>query len=168
VVRLELGDLAVYPAHGVGRIEAMEQRTISGRSYDFYVMRILDNGMKIMIPSQNINDIGLRPLIKKTQVKKVYALLKNPPVKFSDTVNWNRRHRDYMDKIKTGSLLDVAAVLRELLTMRAEKDLSFGERKLLDMVRILLVKEVSLACGKSEEAIEAEVNSFFPPPKTAV
>ena len=165
-MRLEPGNLAVYPAHGVGRIEAVEQRTIGDKEYDFLVMRILENDMKIMIPAQNVEDIGLRPLIGKAEVTKVYDVFKQPH-KLPDTTNWNRRHREYMEKIKTGSPFDVAEVMCELLTMRAEKDLSFGERKLLDMVRVLLVTEVALACGKTEIEISAEIDGFFPPAKVA-
>ncbi len=165
-MRLELGDLAVYPAHGVGRIEAIEQRTVGDREYDFLVMRILENGMKIRIPAQNVEEVGLRPLIDKGQVGRVYEMFKTPP-KAPDTTNWNRRHREYMERIKTGSPFDVAAVMCELLSMRVEKDLSFGERKLLDTVRVLLVKEVALASGKTEEEVEAEINGFFPPAKGA-
>jgi len=165
-VRLEPGNLAVYPAHGVGRIEAVEHRTIGDKEYDFFVMRILENDMKIMIPAQNVNEIGLRPLMDKAEVVKVYEVFK-PPHKLPDTTNWNRRHREYMEKIKTGSPFDVAAVMCELLAMRAEKDLSFGERKLLDMVRVLLVTEVALACDKTEAEVSAEIDGFFPPAKTA-
>ncbi|MGL4209562.1 MAG: CarD family transcriptional regulator [Candidatus Adiutrix sp.] len=164
--KLKVGDLAVYPAHGVGRIEAMEQRTISGQLYDFFVMRILDNNMKIMIPSQNIAEIGLRPLIQKNEIKNVYHILKTTP-KPTETVNWNRRHRDYMDKIKTGSIFDVAAVLGELLAMRSDKELSFGERKLLDTVRTLFVKEIALSSSRQEDDVDSEITTFFPPPKAA-
>ena len=165
-MRLEPGDLAVYPAHGVGRIETVEQRTVGDRQYDFLVMRILENGMKIMIPAQNVDEIGLRPLISKEEVEQVYTLLKVPP-KPPETTNWNRRHREYMEKIKTGSPFEVAGVMSELLAMRSEKDLSFGERKLLDTVRVLLVKEMALTLEKPEGEIEAKINSFFPPAKGA-
>ncbi|UQZ88817.1 CarD family transcriptional regulator [Deltaproteobacteria bacterium Smac51] len=166
-MHVELGDLAVYPAHGVGRIEALEQRTVGNATCDVFVMRILENDMRIMIPAQNIDEIGLRPLIKKSQIKKVYEIFKTP-AKPAAPVNWNRRHRDYMERVKTGSPFEVAAVLCELLTMRADKELSFGERKLLDMVRTLLIKELALAADKTEEAIDAEICAFFPPPKGSV
>ncbi|MDR2947047.1 MAG: CarD family transcriptional regulator [Candidatus Adiutrix sp.] len=165
-MRLKPGDLAVYPAHGVGRIEAVEQRPVGDKVYDFFVMHILENGMKIMIPAQNVAEIGLRPLIKKAEVAKVYEVFKTPR-KLPDTTNWNRRHREYMEKVKTGSPLEVAEVMRELLAMRAEKDLSFGERKLLDMVKVLLVTELALACGRGEAEVAAEIEGFFPPAKTA-
>lgn len=159
-MQLKVGDMAVYPAHGVGVIEDVEQRTVGDKAYDFFVMRILENDMKIMIPVQNVAEIGLRPLINKEEVGKVYDLLKKP-AKLPETTNWNRRHREYMERIKTGSPYDVAAVMCELLTMRREKDLSFGERKLLDTVKVLLVKEIALASGKAEMEIEAEIISFF-------
>ncbi len=163
-MQVELGDLAVYPAHGVGRIESMERRAVGTTVCDVFVMRILENDMRIMIPAQNINEIGLRPLIKKSQVKKVYEIFKSP-AKPAASANWNRRHRDYMERVKTGSPFEVAAVMGELLAMRADKELSFGERKLLDMVKTLLVKELALAAEKSEESIDAEILAFFPPPK---
>ncbi len=163
-MRLEVGDLAVYPAHGVGRIEAVEQKVIGDTSYDFFVMRILENDMKIMIPVQNVGEIGLRPLIGKKDVSKIYQVFKNPP-RTGETVNWNRRHREYLERIKTGSPFEVAAVMGELLAMRAGKELSFGERKLLDTVRVLLVTEMALATGQSEAEIEDAINGFFPPAK---
>lgn len=163
-MRLEPGDLAVYPAHGVGRIEAVEKRTVGDRQYDVLIMKILENGMKIMIPAENVHEIGLRSLISKKEVEQVYELLKVPP-KPQETTNWNRRHREYMEKIKTGSPFEVAGVMSELLTMRSEKELSFGERKLLDTVRVLLVKEMALALETTEQEVELEINNLFPPAK---
>lgn len=163
-MQVELGGFAVYPAHGVGLIESMERRSVGDTMCDVFVMRILENNMQITIPAKNIGEIGLRPLIKKNQVKKVYDVFKNP-AKPSCAANWNRRHRDYMERVKTGSPFEVAAVMGELLAMRANKELSFGERKLLDMVRNILVKELALATEKSEEAVDAEILAFFPPPK---
>lgn len=166
-MHVELGDLAVYPAHGVGRIEAMERRAVGNAVCDVFVMRILENNMQITIPAQNIEEIGLRPLIHKSQIKKIYEVFKSP-ARASSSVNWNRRHRDYMERVKTGSPFEVAAVMGELLAMRADKELSFGERKLLDMVKTLLIKELALAAEKSEEAVDAEILAFFPPPKGAL
>ena len=161
-MNLELGDLAVYPAHGVVKIEALEQRTVGNQKCDVLVMRILENGMKIMIPAKNVGDVGLRPLMDKKEVQEVYKLFKKP-AKNTDSTNWNRRHREYMEKIKTGSPFDVASVMSELLSMRVDKELSFGERKLLDTVKALLVKELALASHKTEEKVEEEILGFFPP-----
>jgi len=154
------GDLAVYPAHGVGVIERVESQEISGCRQDFYVMRILDNNMIIMIPTQNVNNVGLREIIGQNEVPKLYSILKKRDVVI-DNQTWNRRYREYMDKIKTGSVYEVAEVYRDLLILKVEKDLSFGERKMLDTARSLLVKEISLAKKVEEKQIEKDLDSIF-------
>lgn len=154
------GDLAVYPAHGVGVIERIENQEISGSIQEFYVMRILDNDMIIMIPIQNVDNVGLREIIGKKEVPKLYSILKKRDV-IVDNQTWNRRYREYMDKIKTGSVYEVAEVYRDLLMLKLEKDLSFGERKMLDTARGLLVKEISLAKKVAEKQIEKDLDSMF-------
>lgn len=156
----KVGDLAVYPAHGVGLIEKIETQEISGCRQDFYVMRILDNGMIIMIPTNNVENVGLRDIIEHTEVPKLYSILKKRDVPI-DKQTWNRRYREYMDKIKTGSVFEVAEVYRDLLILKVEKDLSFGERKMLDTARNLLVKEISLAKKVGEEQVEKELDKMF-------
>lgn len=156
----KVGDLAVYPAHGVGVIERIETKEISGSSQDFYVMRILDNGMIIMIPTRNVNSVGLREIIQKKEVQKLYSILKKRDVPV-DNQTWNRRYREYMDKIKTGSVYEVAEVYRDLLMLKIEKELSFGERKMLDTARSLLVKEISLAKQVAEAQIERDLEKIF-------
>ena len=157
----KVGDLAVYPAHGVGLIEKIESREISDCRQDFYVMRILDNCMIIMIPTNNVENVGLREIIELTEVPKLYSILKKRDVPI-DNQTWNRRYREYMDKIKTGSVFEVAEVYRDLLILKVEKDLSFGERKMLDTARNLLVKEISLAKKVGEEQVEKELDEIFP------
>ena len=154
------GDLAVYPAHGVGIIERIESQEISGSVQEFYVMRILDNDMIIMIPIKNVDNVGLREIIGQTEVPKLYSILKKRDVVI-DNQTWNRRYREYMDKIKTGSVYEVAEVYRDLLMLKVEKDLSFGERKMLDTARSLLVKEISLARQVTEQQIETDLDSIF-------
>jgi CarD family transcriptional regulator len=163
-MHLKVGDLIVYPAHGVGRIESIEDEKKNEGGHHFVKIKILDNGMQIMIPSRNVKEVGLRPLISKKDVTNLYKQLKTPPV-FPEASNWNRRHRVYLDKLKTGSISDVCDVLRELMTMRGEKELSFGERKLLDTARSLLIKEVAVVTSRQEDRISQELDSFFPPPK---
>ena len=154
------GDLAVYPAHGVGVIEKIESKEISACRQDFYVMRILENDMKIMIPTQNIENVGLREIIGKKDVPKLFTILKKRDVTV-DNQTWNRRYREYMEKIKTGSVYEVAEVYRDLLMLKVEKDLSFGERKMLDIARSLLVKEISLAKNVKEEQVERDLDRIF-------
>ena len=155
----KVGDLAVYPAHGVGIIERIENREISGCQEDFFVMRILENNMIIMIPSSNTKNVGLRGLIDQTEVSKVFSILKNRDMYVDDNQTWNRRYRDYMDKIKSGSVFEVAEVYRDLSTLKQDKELSFGERKMLDTARSLLVKEISLAKNMKEEDVERDIQS---------
>ena len=156
----KVGQLAVYPAHGVGMIESVETRDIAGSAQAFYILRILDNEMIIMIPTSNADSVGLRPVIGAKDVPEVYAILKDRDVVIENQT-WNRRYRDYMKKIKTGSVFEVAQVLRDLFLLKLDKDLSFGERKMLDTARSLLVKELSIARKAKEDVIAAEVESIF-------
>ena len=161
-----IGDLAVYPAHGVGVIEKIEAQEISGCKQEFYVMRILENDMIIMIPTSNVDSVGLRDIIGKAELPRLYSILKERDVTL-DSQTWNRRYREYMDKIKTGSVFEVAEVYRDLLMLRNEKDLSFGERKMLDTARALLVKEISLAKKIGESQVEKDLDKLFTPTETA-
>jgi CarD family transcriptional regulator len=157
----QIGDLAVYPAHGVGEIQAIESRVINGEAHDFYIMKVLENGMVIMIPISNVESVGLREIIDKKEVPKVYEVMKYRKDGLPDNQTWNRRYREYMDKIKTGSLYDVAEVFRDLFLLKLTKDLSFGERKLYDTAQVLLVRELSTAKKTDEAAILSEIESLF-------
>lgn len=158
----QVGDLAVYPAHGVGRIEAIEKRVINGEAHDFYIMKIMENNMLIMIPTWNVNSVGLRDIIDEEDVPNIYKVMKNINKETgTESQTWNRRYREYMDKIKTGSLYDVAEVFRDLSLLKLSKDLSFGERKLYDTAQILLVKELSTAKKTDEATIASELESLF-------
>lgn len=150
----------MYPAHGVGVIEKIETQEISGCQMDFYVMRILDNNMIIMIPTKNVNNVGLREIIDQAEVRKLYSILEKRDISV-DNQTWNRRYREYMEKIKTGSVFEVAEVYRDLLMLKLEKDLSFGERKMLDTARTLLVKEISLARNVEEDQVEDDLDRIF-------
>ncbi len=156
-----IGDLAVYPAHGVGRIEAIESKVINGERHDFYIMKILENGMVIMIPTWNVQSVGLREIIQENEIPKIYDIMKNQRDFALESQTWNRRYRDYMEKIKTGSLFDVAEVFRDLYLLKLSKDLSFGERKLYDTAQMLLLKELSTSRHTTEDMILSEIESLF-------
>jgi CarD family transcriptional regulator len=156
-----VGDLAVYPAHGVGRIEAIESKVVNGESHDFYIMKILENGMVIMIPTWNVEQVGLRDIIDVKDIPKVFDVMRDNKAGAGEIQTWNRRYREYMDKIKTGSLYDVAEVFRDLYLLKMTKDLSFGERKLFDTAHVLLVKELSTAKETDEASIVEEIETFF-------
>ncbi len=157
-----VGDKAVYPAHGVAEVEGMETREIGGSKITFYILRILDTGMKIMIPKGNVASVGLREIISQSDVKEVFNILKSKEIAVEGQT-WNRRYREYMDKIKTGSVFEIAEVLRDLSLLKASKDLSFGERKMLDTARTLLVKELAIAKAVKEIKIEQELEKIFGP-----
>jgi CarD family transcriptional regulator len=160
----QVGDLAVYPAHGVGRIESIESRTINGEKHDFYILKILENSMVIMIPTWNVDSVGLRNTIDSTQVPEIYEVLQTKKDDIFDNQTWNRRYKEYMDKLKTGSLFDGAEVFRDLVLLKLIKDLSFGERKLLDTAKGLLLRELCSAKNADEETIWAEIESLFEQP----
>src|SRR6266851_8757972 len=155
-----VGDLAVYPAHGVAQVVGIETREISGNKQTFYILKILENGMKIMIPTRNAGAVGLRELIRADEVHEVFEILKSREVAVEGQT-WNRRYREYMEKIKTGSVFEIAEVLRDLSLLKGDKDLSFGERKMLDTARSLLIKELSLAKQCSEDEIESDLKRIF-------
>jgi CarD family transcriptional regulator len=156
----QVGDKAVYPVHGVAEVVALEKRDIGGSNTPVYILKIIETGLKIMVPTVNAGAVGLRELISAKQVKEVYAILKSRDVP-RDTQTWNRRYREYMEKIKTGSVFEIAEVLRDLCVLRGTKDLSFGERRMLDTARSLLIKEIALAKGIGEDKVGAEIDAIF-------
>ncbi len=165
VREFKVGDLAVYPAHGVGRINSIESKIVNGEEHDFYMMKIIENEMTIMIPTWNVEQVGLRDVIDEKDIFKVYDVMKKRKESSGDTQTWNRRYREYMEKIKTGSLYDVAEVYRDLSLLKLTKDLSFGERKLYDTAQTLLVMELSTARNTDEQTIISEMELLFPPKK---
>jgi CarD family transcriptional regulator len=160
VLMFKVGEKVVYPAHGVGEIEAIRSHVISGTEKRFYMLRILETDMKIMIPIDNVESVGLRKIIDRAMVTKVYKVLRQKKIE-TDQQTWNRRYREYTEKIKTGSILEIAKVLRDLFVLKGDKELSFGERKMLDTARNLLVKELSIARSHSEEKIMEELRHIF-------
>jgi CarD family transcriptional regulator len=145
----KVGDKAVYPAHGVGTIEDIQCKMIEGCKKMFYVLRIMEKDMTIMIPKDNAQNVGLREIINKKDVSKVIRILADRNGK-ADCQTWNRRYREYMEKIKSGSVFEVA-----------DKDLSFGERQMLDLAQNLLVKELAIAKNISEEKMRHRLLNIF-------
>jgi CarD family transcriptional regulator len=156
----KIGDLAVYPAQGVGVIEAIENRDVGGNKQLFYILKIMGNGMKIMIPMDSAKSVGLREVIMEKEIPKVYAILRNKDVTI-DKQTWNKRYREYLEKIKTGSVFEIARVLRDLFILKSDKNLSFGERKMMDTAKNLLIKEISVASNAEETKIEEDLRMIF-------
>jgi len=155
-----IGDMAVYPAHGVGKIESIESRKFGENEQSFYVMRIVETNMVIMIPTHKSKNVGLRTIIHADEVEKVFSILKESDIAIHPQP-WNQRYRDYMERIKSGSVYEIAAVLRDLYLLREDKALSFGERKMMDTAKSLLVKELALANKEKELQIEQNIDKIF-------
>ena len=156
----KVGESAVYPAHGIAVIKRIDERDVGGKKKRFYVLQVLENQMTIMVPTENAEAVGLRSIISDKEVSQVYSILKMRDVKIDQTT-WNRRYRDYMEKIKTGSIYEISEVLRDLFLLRHSKDLSFGERKMLDQAKALIVKEISIAKRIQESVVEQEIQQIF-------
>jgi CarD family transcriptional regulator len=153
-----LGDHVVCPGHGVGQICSVDTKELNGETKSFYIIKVVSNGMKVMIPVDSKD--GVRALIPTTDINGVFELLTDKNVKV-DMSTWNRRHREYTLKVKTGSLLEIADVLRQLLLLKMTKKLSFGERKMLDQCKELIVKEISLSSGAPEGDISEKIDALY-------
>ena len=154
------GDRAAYPAHGVGVIESIETKTVAGMDQSFYVVRIIDNDMTILVPTANSDNVGLRAIIDQDEVEKVLDILRERDMELNSQT-WNRRYRDYMEKIKTGSVHEVAVVLRDLFLLSVDKELSYVERKMMDTAKNLLVKELSIARKMDEDTTARQIEQMF-------
>ena len=159
-LQFTIGDKAVYPAHGVGEVTGIESRDVGGEKQSFYILRILDNGMKVMIPTSATGSNALRSIMTPEKVDEVFGVLREKEISV-ETTTWNRRYREYMEKIKTGSVFEVAKVLRDLYLLKNDKDLSFGERKMLDTARSLLVREIAIAKRMKEVDVEGQFKAIF-------
>ena len=156
----KIGDKAVYPAYGVGVIEAIDEKEIMGSKQTFFIFRTLDSDVTIMIPRENAEKVGLRKVIGSKEVPGIYQVLGKKDVQFENQT-WNRRFREYTEKINSGSLTEVAEVMRDLFILKAAKDLSFGERKMLDTARNLLVKELAVAKNIGKEKVEEDLRGIL-------
>ncbi|RJQ12043.1 MAG: CarD family transcriptional regulator [Bacillota bacterium] len=154
-----VGDKVVYPMHGAGIIEAIEDREILGNRKTYYIMRLPLGDMKVMIPTDNVEEIGLRGIINREEVKKVIDVLKDSRTKMSS--NWNRRYRANMQKIKSGNIYEVAEVVRNLQLRDIEKGLSTGERKMLSNAKQILISELVLADDMDEDKAKELIEDLF-------
>jgi CarD family transcriptional regulator len=160
VPSFSVGDKAVHPAHGVGEVSAVEERDFGARRTTCYVLKILDSGLKVMVPTEAVARVGLRPVMKKREAQKILDILKAPEVAV-DLQPWNRRFRAYTEMLKSGLPSEIAKVLRDMYRLKFDKDLSFGERRLLDQARSLLIQELALAKRVAPTSIESEIQQIF-------
>lgn len=156
----KVGDKAVHPAHGVGEVTSIEKKSIAGSDKNFYILKIAESGMTVMVPVDGVKRLGLRVVISKREATKVMNELKKDEVAVTSQP-WNRRYREYTEMLKSGSPIEVAKVLRDLSRLRSEKELSFGERRLLEQARNLLVAELALAKSVTEDKINKDIDKIL-------
>jgi CarD family transcriptional regulator len=152
-----VGQLAVYPGHGVVRIEELRDQEIAGESREFLVLRILDDESRILVPWENVDQVGLRAVIKRKEAARIWEILRAHPRPRRGGVTWSRRFREYRETLKKGSVFEIAEVLRDLLRLQTEKELSFGERRVLDTACSLLVHELAAAQKTAAKRIEEQI-----------
>jgi CarD family transcriptional regulator len=153
----KVGDKVVYPMHGAGVIEAIEEKEVLGSRQRYYIMRLPIGDLKVMIPTDNVSEIGIREIIDDHMVQEVFDVLRGDKTKMSQ--NWNKRYRANLEKIRSGDVLEVAEVVRNLSIRDREKGLSSGERKMLDNARQILVSELVLAKSSDQDTISEEIEA---------
>ncbi len=156
----QIGDNAVYPAQGVAEVVGIDNKEINGTICSFYVLKVLQSEMQILVPKNKADQVGLRPVATPDEVEEVFDILREAGIHV-DKQTWNRRYRGFMEKIKTGSLFEVAEVFRDLHRLKSTKTLSFGERRMLDTAKGLVVKELSVARNWTEQKVEKELEKAF-------
>lgn len=152
----KVGDKIVYPMHGAGTIESIEEKEVLGEKQKYYIMKMPVGDIKVMVPTKNAEMIGVRDVIGNETAKGVLDVLSSNTTVMSD--NWNKRYRDNMEKMKSGDIYEVADVVRNLTFKQKEKGLATGEKKMLSNAKQILVSELVLAEASDKEAIEQLIN----------
>lgn len=161
-MHFKIGDKAVVPAHGVGVVKDIRPISLepSDPPEDYYIIKILDNGLTYSCPVRAVEENRIRDVMSIDSIESVNNVLRDRE-KPADKQTWNRRYREYMNRIRTGEPLEVAHVLRDLAILRSEKTLSFGERKMYDQAHSLIVQEVAVARDVDEDVVKAELEKLF-------
>lgn len=157
---LSVGDKAVHPAHGLAEVTAIEHREIGNMKGEFYILRVIDNGMRVIVPRASSSSAGIRPVMSAAEADAVLTTMRAREVAV-DLQPWSRRFRAYTEMIKSGAPHEVAKVLRDMYRLKFDKDLSFGERRLLDQAKSLLMRELAAAKSISETDLQAQVDDMF-------
>lgn len=158
-VQFKEGNSVVYPVYGVARIESIEKKEIAGRKTTFYILKTLKNDITVMVPVENAGSVGMRKVIAKKKVSKIFELLRQKPksaVKVKKQA-WNKRHKEYSEKIKNGDIVEIAEVFRDIFRISKRKDLSFGEKQIMENAFSLVSSEIAVATSKPEESVEKDV-----------
>ncbi|MCQ2552351.1 MAG: CarD family transcriptional regulator [Clostridia bacterium] len=147
----QIGDKVSYPMHGAGLIQRIEDREILGEQRSYYIVHIEHGNMDVMVPVVGCEKVGLRPIVKSSVIDAVLKALGGKSKEMD--INWNRRNRDNMERLKTGDLVEVAGVIRDLVRVDRAKKLSTGEKKLLSNAKIILASEMSMVLSKTEPEV---------------
>ncbi len=153
-------DLVVYPGCGIGKIIRIEEKEIAGTKVLSYVCKLLDRNTEFIIPQHSVNKVKLRPIISKSSVPQVFKILQEPK-KVCFNGSWNKRYKEYTERLRSGDIFELASLLRELYEISKKKPLSFGERKLFEQAKNLLIAEISLATGRSEKELDKEIDEIL-------
>jgi CarD family transcriptional regulator len=151
-----IGDKVVYPNHGVGIIEQVSSRLVNGMPEDFYMLRIHSNASVVMVPTTNVKNVGLRRIIRKCDVDGLFRMLEEDF--FEPEADWKDRYKDHSEKMRTGSIFQVAEVLKNLVYLSFRKSLSFREKRMLDRAKQLIITEVATVRGLSEKIVEDHID----------
>ena len=155
-MEFQVGEKVIYPNHGIGVVESIQTRPVDGGKISLYELRILANDSRVWVPQQNADGVGLRPVIRPAEVRKIFNLLGDGRVE--QLSNWKGRFKENSDKMRTGSLFEVAIVLKGLTYLSRKKALSFREKRMLERAKFLLVSEIAEAETKSRGLIEEKVD----------
>jgi len=154
-----IGDPVIYPMHGAGTIEGIEEKEVMGEKRSYYILRITRGNMQVMVPVDNCDAVGLRSIVAKEAFDSVYEVLASESTEMDE--NWNRRNRENMEKIKTGDLNEIAGVIRNLVRIDRVKKLSTGEKRLLTNAKLILASEMEVVLKISEEAALEKIESYI-------
>lgn len=156
-----VGELAVYPGQGVARIEDVRREAIGGQELEFLVLRMVEDDARILVPRGKVEQVGLRGVMSRREAARIWEILgTRKRRRRRSAVTWSRQFREYQDKLRTGSMCEIAEVLRDLLRLQREKELSFGERRVLDTARSLVVQELAAAQNSRSDRVEAEIKAL--------
>jgi len=152
-----IGDMIAHPMHGAGVIDSIEERKMNGAVRQYYILKMPTGGMVVMIPTESSEQIGVRPIVNSSEADALMKSIRGIDAEM--TSNWNRRYRENMQRIKSGDLLEVARVVKGLMTRDVEKGLSTGERKMLHSAKQIFISEIVLSKKITYEEVESELNA---------
>lgn len=162
-MQFKVGQSAVYPVHGVVEVQGVEEKEILGSKKSFYILNVLESNVTLMVPTDNIESVGLRPVVAEGEAGEILDILKeeNGDVPNLGVQSWNKRYKEYADKVKSGDIYEIARVLRDIHHLKKVKNLSFGEKRIMENALSHVVKELSIALRKKEGEVSSQIKEIF-------